>query len=858
MGVFRPIRLRVDRGSGRAEVTASREPVFSWGASHEDGGRVQSAWRISVYDLLEPEKSLWESGWVQSGEQEAKYAGEPLPQGRRLCWALTLRDDLGLESDVAEGEFLTPLYEEWRAGWIAPEKDFEGAAIYFRREFTVRPGLKNAVLFCCGIGYQYVTVNGVPAECSENGEALLQPVFSDYSRRCLYSVIPLNGLLNDGGNCIGAVVAKGWRDNVFYEGKYGVTDPGRDAVRFMGRPQLTAQLMLEYEDGVEWIMTDGSWQCAKGGVTYADIFKGERFDERLEPHGFDSFGYDAAGFEAAAEVPSPGGRLLPASIEPIVEQRRYPAKTVTHMGGGRYIVDFGVNIAGWVELAVPEGLAPGSEITLIHAEELDGEETLHTANLRSADQRDVYITDGEAAVWSPRFTYHGFRWVSVEGLPGLDESMIEAVSIYNDVDTGSFFECGSMLANAIQRIVLQTERDNIHHILTDCPQRDERQGWMNDATVRFEETPYNFDTGRIFPKIISDIIDAQSGDGAITCTAPFVFGGRPADPVCSSFLVAGMQNLMHRGDIETVRRAYPAFRAWNECLASLAAENGGIVGLTRYGDWAGPADCCTDPNGANSAVTPGELMSTGFHFHNYRLLAEMARRLGMPEEAEKQLEGAEKVREAFLKKWWDAESGTVATGSQACQAFALWLGILPEQGRALAARRMHEAVISAGTRITTGNLCTRYLLDMLAEYGYTDTAWELVTREEYPSWGYMLQNGATTVWERFELKEDGGMNSHNHPMYGALGYWFYAYLVGVKPTEPGWRRFAVKPFIPEKLTFAEAKVVTVSGDVRVKWIKRYGQLILTVDVPFGCEADVCFGGRTETVGAGFHKFTAAL
>ncbi len=857
MGFFCPVRLRTDRGSERAAVIATEKPVFSWGARHADTARRQSAWSIRVFELLEPEHALWSSGWVCGDMQEAQYAGERLPQGRRICWQLTLRDDEGRVSDTAEREFVTPLYEDWRAGWITSEKDYGKAAIYFRREFTVRPGLKNAVLFCCGIGYQYVSVNGSPAELSEYGESLLQPVFSDFTRRCYYSTIPINGLVDEGINCIGVVVANGWRHNSFDRSlRDGLHE---DASRFMGRSQLSAQLMLEYEDGgVEWIFTDESWECARGGVTYADVFNGEHFDERLEPHGFDCPGFDCAGFVGAAAAGAPGGKMTPASIEPIVEQKRYPAKTVTNMGGGKYLVDFGTNIAGWVELAVPAGLEPGDRIILRHAEELDGEEALHTANLRGAEQTDIYITDGEACVRSPRFTYHGFRWATVEGLPGLDETMLEAVSIYNDVDGGSFFESGSMLANAIQRIILQTERDNIHHILTDCPQRDERQGWMNDATVRFEETPYNFDTGRMFPKILRDIVDCQDEDGSITCTAPFVFGGRPADPVCSSFLVAGLQNLMHYGDIETVRELYPNFAAWNDCLAGVAAEHGGIVDYSYYGDWAAPADCCIGEDGACSAVTPGALMSTGYHYHNCTLLAKMARYLGEHGEAERQEARAREIKKAFLAKWWDPETGVAGTGSQACQAFALWLGILPGEGRELAARRLNEAVEAAGMRVTTGNLCTRYLLDMLAEYGYIDTAWALVTREEYPSWGYMLQNGATTVWERFEMKENGGMNSHNHPMYGAMGYWFYAYLVGVRPTEPGWKRFSVKPYIPSRLAFAEAKIASVRGDIHVKWLKRYGRLILTVDVPFGCAADVDFNGAISSVGPGFHKFVAEI
>jgi len=852
MGSFSPINLRVDRGSERAPVIIRPNPIFSWGFRHEDAARKQAAYRIFVTDFFDEHHLFWDSDWIKTGRQEAVYAGKPLCQGHSYAWQVILLDDDGSESDLAEGRFSAPLFDEWKAPWIAPAEDFGKAAIYFRKDFKVKKALKNAALFVCGIGYQSVTVNGELLD-SDNGQGLLEPVFSDYTHRCYYSVLPVADLLEKGDNALGIVVANGWRHNIFDSGKYEV-DHTETALAFMGKPQLTAQLMLEYADGkVEWVLTDESWFCGKGGTTYADVFNGEHFDRRLEPFGFDCPHFEDEGFAPVVCVPAPGGKMLPATLEPITEQA-YLAPQSIHFADGKYLVDFGTNIAGWVKLCLGEDMEEGQTVIICHAEELDNEVTLHTANLRSAEQKDIYISDGEPDTWSPRFTYHGFRYVTVEGLPGLDESMIFAVNIHNDVHKGSYFRCGSAILNAIQEIVVQTEKDNMHHILTDCPQRDERQGWMNDATVRFEETPYNFDAGRFFPKIIGDLMDIQREDGAITCTAPYVWGSRPADPVCSSFLVAGMGNLLHNGDMETLRTAYPAFKAWNECLAKIAAEHDGIVEYSLYGDWAGPGDCCVADEDAHSKVTPGELMSTGYHYYNYRLLAQMAGYLGLEDEVKAHEKAAEAVQKAFLKKYWHSDTGVVATGSQACQAFALWLGILPESDRQTAAEKMRRAVIDAGMRLTTGNLCTRYLIDMLAAYGEIDMAYELMTKEDYPSWGYMLQNGATTVWERFEMKENGGMNSHNHPMYGAIGYWFYAYLAGVKPDAPGWEHFTVKPCIPQKLTFAEAKVDTVKGPVLVKWLKRYGKTHLTVDVPMGCTASIDFGTIQQEVSPGFHHF----
>jgi alpha-L-rhamnosidase len=413
------------------------------------------------------------------------------------------------------------------------------------------------------------------------------------------------------------------------------------------------------------------------------------------------------------------------------------------------------------------------------------------------------------------------------------------------------------LVNAIQKALIQTEKSNIHSILTDCPQRDERMAWMNDATVRFEETPYNFDIGRLFPKVVRDCMDVQDQQGAITCTAPFAFGARPADPVCTAYLMAGWQAYMHTGNLDILSEGYAGFKAWNMFLES-KSENW-IVNYSYYGDWAAPVYACQSEEYAVSAVTPGILMSTGYFYFNELLLENIARQLGKRNEAAQHKVKSDKIRQAFLEKWWDPVTAKVGTGSQGCQSFALWLDILPQHDRQRAADRLHNDLVEKGYRFTTGNLCTRYMMDMLARYGYLEDAWLLVTREEYPSYGFMIQQEATTIWERFELKKNPTMNSHNHPMYGAIGYWFYAYLAGVIPLEPGWKVFQVAPMAPRNLLSASAEIETPYGDITVRWVKRYGELHLYINVPHGTKAEVKLPGNDMvTVEAGTHHFSKEL
>jgi alpha-L-rhamnosidase len=296
--------------------------------------------------------------------------------------------------------------------------------------------------------------------------------------------------------------------------------------------------------------------------------------------------------------------------------------------------------------------------------------------------------------------------------------------------------------------------------------------------------------------------------------------------------------------------------AWEDFLLSRSPD--GTVDYSYYGDWAAPAYACLSDEGAPSAVTPGVVMSTGYSYYNCKLLADFARRTGRSEAEAKYTEKAEYVRKAFLDKWFDPETGKVATGSMGCQAFALWLGILPAECEQKAAEVMRNDLVEKNYKFTTGNLNTRYMMDMLTKFGYLEDAWKVVTSDEYPSFGYMFQNEATTIWERFEMKKNPGMNSHNHPMYGAVGYWFYAYLGGIIPTEPGFSRVSIKPYFPEKLTSCHAVVDTIMGEISVRWSKRYGKLYLFVQTPFGVTADVDFDGKVTTVGAGYHVFEKEL
>ena len=842
---FRPFDLRIDHGRWNGLIfTDNPRPVFSWAVQGTSNGQYQSACHICV---TQEEKTVWDSGWVIQKEQSLTYAGEPLESSTEYGLILTVRNNLGAVSEPVNARFMTALLTPWPAPWLKPEEDYGDGAIYAWKNFSLTEIPKTAIGYVCGLGYHRLWINGHPAA----PEDFMTPAYSSYHKRCYYTAhAGLQKWLQVGENTIGMVVAPGWRRN---RGKYLENTEGRP-VKLMGEPQFTAMLDLAFADGrKDSVMTAGDWHSSRGPIVQSNIFRGETYNADKEIPYWCTAQMDIAG--AACQLTDAPTRVMELQkLEPVRVGRIYKPRSVSQPRSGVFVFDFGQNLAGVCQLRLPADLPEETKIVVRHAELLDEDGMLYTAPLRTASATDCYLVgkpDDKERTWNPEFTYHGFRYAEVTGLncvPGPD--FICALALHNDVENRSMFRCGSGMVNQLQEAIVATELSNIHNVPTDCPQRDERMFWLNDATVRFEEMPFNVECGQLLPKIVWDIIDAQDENGAIPCTVPFIYGTQPTDPACSSFLVAAKQAYLHHGNLELIQQAYPALRAWNACLWNMAED--GIIPNTLYGDWASPEDCCMEI-APFSAVTPGTVLSTGYCYYNASVLAEFARILNLPDEEILQCGRADKIRTAMLRKWLQPD-GSFASGSQACQAFPLWLGIIPEEQKELVARKLHEAVKAAGYRLTTGNLCTLYVMDALAEHGYIEDAWKVLTREKYPSWGYMLQNDATTIWERFELKKDPAMNSHNHPMYGSVGAWLYTHLVGIQPVDSGFSKVQIQPYIPENLTFAEAVLDTCKGQFWVKWKKQYGKLVIHVEIPFGAEAEVILPEDRKHIGSGWHQF----
>ncbi len=798
---------------------------FSWYSTEKAG--TQRRYQLKVWNK---EELYWDSGWIDSAQSDnVQYSGKTLESDCDYEAQVVIEDETGNRLESNRVSFGTALDEnEWHAKWL--RSDFLGPQTpLIRKSFMIEKEVVRAKLYISGLGYQESYING-----HKPGKDVLSPTWTDYRKRVSYNAYDITKYLQLGNNVLGIELGHGW---------YGKFSGGGDENLI-----FIAQISLEYANGEkEWIYSrrnDGWLVYAEGPLKQSSIFIGEFYDARDEVDGWKLPQTDiseAKGWKECVLAEPPAGEFVPQNIENIEPVMEFQPVTIKKISDDAYIVDFGQNMSGVVELEIAE--EKGQEVHIRYAEILGPDGFLSTENLRSAQAEDIYISNGTKALYRPKFTYHGFRYVEVTGFTRqLEPSMITAYTIRNAVSVTGDFHAECELLNQIQHICVWAEGTNLHGVPTDCPQRDERLGWLNDLNARIEGAIYNFDMHRFYTKYLQDIRDAQGKTtGALTDTVPFVgYGNQPADPVCSSYLTLGWYLYMYYGDRRAMEIYYDGYAAWVEYLVGETKD--GIVAYSYYGDWAAPLAGSKEGSrgaGAISSITPGELISTGFLYYDAVLMGGIAKTLGKTEDIAKWSKLAEETKAALNRTYYQ-ENGSYATGSQACNALMAWLNVSPDKEKTVQA--LVEDIYKQNVHLTTGNICTRFMLEVLAENGYMDLAYDIVTQTTYPSWGYMVENGATTTWERWEFVNEGPqleMASHNHPMNASVSAWFYKYLLGIRPVKPGFEEFQIRPYIPKKLSGVKGSLKTVKGMIETSWKQNEnGQLLINVTVPFNTTCHV--------------------
>lgn len=817
------VRLRCEYGDNPIAIQTAT-PRFSWELESRLRGQKQSAYQIIVSgskaEVQAGRGELWDSGKIPSSEtMHIPYAGIPLVSGQRCFWTVKCWDQEDVchaAGDIAT--FATGILhaDEWTAQWIGAREEI--ASPLFRTAFRLDKPVQQATLHISGLGYYELYVNG-----AQLGDHVLVPNWTDYddrqiegllypfddqtSKRVHYLSYSLDEQLQQGENTIGVMLGNG-----FYN-QTGRTVEGRMAY---GSPRLIAQLAITYMDGTaEVIASHEGWACSNGPIVANNVFYGEVYDARLEQPGWAEPGFDDAAWERARLVRPPAGRLMAQASPPDRKIATLAALSRQEVRPGVYVVDFGQNFSGWVRLRM-EGDA-GRRVELRYAENCraDGELDPTSSGGPEQWQCDSYIMKGGGIEqYEPRFTWHGFRYVEISGYPGIPElGSVEGVVVHAAVEPGGHVACSEPLLNQIQAAYRWSQLTNLHGgVPSDCPHR-ERLGYTGDGHLTAEAAMLNFDMAAFYAKWVADIGDAQNRlTGFVPHTAPFNGGGGGVGWGSAYIIVPWLMYRMY-GDTRLLAEHYAGMKQWMDYLGSRNREGGYLVEFEEpdswfLGDWCVP--------GENEL--PPVLVGTFYYGYTARMMAQIAAALGYEADHLHYAELSVLIGDALHEAFFDPSRGRYSIGRQGADLFPLALGCVPPDAvEQLWAQVLNHYQLDLGGHLDTGIFGTSFLLELLSERGETDTALAMVLKREFPGYGYMIEQGATTLWESWD-----GHDSHNHPMFGTVSAWFYKWVAGIAPhpDSVAFQAAVFRPFLPSGMQHAEASIHTMRGVYAIRWEKR--------------------------------------
>jgi len=790
------------------------------------GDELQTAYQVEVRD---GSRVVWDSGRVSSRESaQVVYGGPPPDRATRYHWRVRVWDDDGQASSWSRPAWWeSGLLGEagWRgAQWIGRGAD--GPAPLLRRDFRLDAPVERARLHVSGLGYHEARING-----RRVGDHVLDPGHTDYDDSVLYVTHDVTRLVHPGANAVGVELGTGWYDVLTENAWNWIDAPWRDA------PKLRALLVVTHRDGSETaIASDGTWTTTQGPTRSDSVYAGETYDARAEQPGWDRAGFDDAAWDAATPVAAPAGALRGQAHEPIRVTETLRPVAVTEPRPGVYVFDLGVQIAGWTQLNV-SGPA-GTEVELYHGERVDDEGLVtipQYTNFHELEQgqTDRYVLSGEdRETWEAKFTYKGFRYVQVTGLPGPPgPDTVLGRRVHNDVRSIGEFDSGEPLLGRIRGNVRRALLNNHHHVPTDTPVY-EKNGWTGDAQLTATTAMYEFDMARFHTKWLADIADSQLPDGEISDIVPTpgwsyegapgwtaVHGPTPAWD--AAYLQIPWWMYQYGGDRRILETHFAGMRRYFDWLMSYADDRQLLdVGL---GDWLSPG----------GEPPEGPVLSSTAHAYLFATrLADIAGVLGdATAEAGYRARAAE-LREAFNAAFFDEQAGYYRTVygdysdeyRQTSNTIAVAFGLVPEDRVGDVVDRLAADVRERGMHLDTGIVGTRYLLPVLSEHGHADVAYAVATQRTYPSWGFWLELGNSALQEHWEADT----RSLNHHMFGSIGHWLHADLAGLTPAGPGWATVRVRPYLPDGLSHARSSTDTVRGRVAAAW-RRDGSGGLTLD-----------------------------
>lgn len=845
-------RIRVEYLDSALGLGTS-SPRLSWSVQCTRPGWIQAAYQLSCEGS---DGAIEQGPKVETADAHlVPWPFSPLSSRQRAKVHLTVWDSFGSAAITATMEVEAALLQasDWSARFITPDweedSDSEHPAPMFRKVFAVRSGLQRARLYVTSLGVYEAALNGAPVS-----DDVLAPGWTSYKHHLYYKTLDVTGQLAMGENVLAARLGEGW-----FRGRIGFLGGKRNI--YGERIALLAQLELHYADGtIERVVTgpDAGWSCGTGGLQAASIYDGERYDARLEPADWMHLAFDDTAWSDVRKIEWNLDTLAAAMAPPIRRTGELKAVAIIKSPYGKTIVDFGQNLVGWVRIKVCG--QRGRTITLRHAEVLEHGE-MGMRQLRLAKATDQYtLRGGDAETWEPRFTFHGFRYLEVEGWPGelLLES-IHAVVVHSDMNRTGWFECSNADVNKLHENVVWSMRGNFLGIPTDCPQRDERLGWTGDIQVFAPTSAYLFDVGGLLASWLRDLSAEQDEKGLVPIIVPDVIPVRTSIAGWGDAAAIVPWVLYERtGDRGILRVQYASMKGWCEqVLARVDSEGLWDSGL-QLGDWLDPS---APPGDGSAGRTDKSFVASAYLVRSLNILASAAEVLGEEQDRRHYEEVWQRTRNALRRRFITPE-GRVISDSPTAYSMALCFGLLGDGERAAAGRRLDALIKKDGYRICTGFLGTPLVCDALVNTGHADTAFGLLLQTEAPSWLYAVRMGATTIWERWDsMLPDGTVNpdemtSFNHYAFGAVADWLHRSVGGLQSASPGFATMRICPQPGNGLTWASTRHTTPHGEAAVKWAIEGDKLALEVTIPPNTTAEVQLPGcESRQISAGRHEWT---
>ena len=831
---------------------ATPSPRFGWQIASEASDVMQTGFRIIVAstekDLDKEQNLIWDSGDSTTDQSQfIAYAGPKLQPRAEYFWKVRIATNKGDTVWSTPSHWtMTITDQDWKATWIGLDSAINAsdrtvgntrlAARYLRKPIEVKGGVASARLYISGLGLYECYING-----KKVSDDVLAPTATDYNKSVNFNTYDVTSMLKGKQNTLGVILGSGR-----YMSMRGLQEGSSH--RQFGYPKLLAQLEITYKDGSrETIVSDTSWKLTTNGpIVTNNEYDGEEYDANLEMKGWNENGFNDAKWQNAMAVAAPTGKLTAQTNPNITIMERIAPVKIFRQSDSTLVLDMGQNMVGWLNITL-DG-KKGKPIKMRFAETLRDDSSIYMANLRGALVTDIYTPSADGRfTWEPRFTYHGFRYVELSGLdyiPTLDA--FKGCVIYDKMKTIGQFECSDSTINQIFKNAYWGIRGNYRSMPTDCPQRDERMGWLGDrATGCFGES-YIFNNSLLYEKWLRDIEEAQAEDGCVPDVAPrhwsadFLSGNVtwPAAYICAANML-----YLQRGDTRPIVEHYASMKRWIDYIATKHMTDYIVTGDV-YGDWCMPPESpeliwSADP----ARKTDGNLLGTSFYYRLLNIMSNFAQVSGNSADVATYQDMAMKVREAYNKQFLNAEKGEYSNNTVTANMASLMQGLVPDSLRA----KVFENVVNKtrsefNSHVSTGLIGIQFLMRGLTRNGAGDLAYTIATNRDYPSWGYMASKGATTIWELWNGDTaNPEMNSGNHVMLlGDFVSWLFEDVAGIRndSEQVGFKKIVMEPYFPKGLTWAKASVETLYGEVSSSWKRDDNKLSWEVEIPANTTATV--------------------